>query len=131
MGNGIVIYCENCNYSKNILVGAGEAYSDIENVLSMLNERYQRQITKILSNHDIKQRNFYKAMYVCIGCGSFDSKLYVQITYDDEKEFITNYICLDCEYELQKIDDYTTIKNYSCPECKKKTLSSEMNILWD
>jgi len=131
MGDGLVINCKNCSYTENIFVGVGEAYSDIDNVLSMVKGRNQRQITEILNNHDVKHRNFYKALYVCAGCGTFYNRLYVQIIYDNQKEFITNYICDECEDELHKIDDYSNIAKYSCPKCKKKSLSANMDILWD
>lgn len=131
MGEGLIVNCRNCRYKKEFFLGVGEAYDRLEYVIDVLKGKNKREVLEILHHHEVNSKNFYHALYVCIGCGLLYDKLYVRIVYDGRNEYLTSYMCEKCEDELEMVDDKSDIRTFACPRCKKRSLRHEMNILWD
>lgn len=130
MGEGILVKCRKCRYRKKFILGVGQVYDRLENVLEILKGKNKREILEILNNHEVSSRNFYHALHCCIGCGSLYDRLHVRISYNGGREFITKFVCEDCEDELRVIDVEDVI-SLPCPRCKTKSLTKEVNLIWD
>lgn len=133
MGYGFELKCKECDYSQNFFLGIGMMYSDLKNVVNEENiksKKLRKDIMEITDNHSVEESTFSHELYRCEKCGKLYRKFYVELHYDEEKVFKTEYHCVKCR-ETLKIVDVDKIENIACPKCHNRRLYRDMEMLWD
>ena len=117
MGIGISVDCTACNYRKDFHLGVGMKYSSLENVISLVSKSDRENIKKIKNNHNIREENYWHALFICPQCYYLCERFYVKfvcyesilgknfqiITDKDKKIFETKFYCKKCNKSLQII----------------------------
>lgn len=140
MGSTSRIFCNKCNYTKDVSTGAGMMYWSLDN-MAMPDDKEYSDIFKVRDElkktHDNLYERLEEALYICEECKYWDNKLSVTfIAKDDEKNedsiYKYKHICPKCSNELKEITLEEIKKYIKCPKCNSDDLSVDIDwLLWD
>ena len=130
MGHGIIIKCGHCSKSNEYILGVGMVYDSLKNVISNLHPPKRQEVEEILNNHVVKQTSFSNELYLCEKCYRIYERFYVNIDYDEDKSYVTEYECNKCGELLTGISE-ESIPSIPCANCGKKALAFHQTLLWD
>jgi DNA-directed RNA polymerase subunit RPC12/RpoP len=133
MGYGFELRCRNCDYSQNFFLGIGMMYHPLKNVINtenIKNKRLRNELIEISENKSLVWSSYSHELYRCEKCDKLYRKFYIELHYDGDKIFRTDYSCVKCRKPLKKINDLET-ENIPCPQCHKKKLYRDNEMLWD
>lgn len=137
MGYSKKIFCKECTFEKQFLLGVGMMYDSIDNILTKKDEKYKDilKLTKFLKRNKMNYKEYFsQELFVCHKCGNFERNL--DITIKSEKfTHNYNYSCSNCNSNLEKINLSILEKNelkLTCPICSSNNMSCKNgDINWD
>jgi hypothetical protein len=151
MGEMIEIFCQECNYRKEISLGVGMEYFSVENVLELVHPSCWKEFKDIFHNHEILSKDCCHTLFRCVKCNALYGRFHVKICYQTQdgakRTYETHHFCSKCQRELTPVsvveeideDDYggeqetlaSSIKQLPCPGCAKKSLAIQNIGYWD
>ena len=132
MGNGITVSCTNCSYRNTFMLGVGMAYYSLRNVIDNITGRTAKtRILKILEHCKVNKTDFNHNLYRCTRCDGLFECFLVELNYDDNQIYKTEFLCPTCDIPLEHIENEEGIKDFPCPSCKNKSLRAIEEICWD
>lgn len=154
MGIGYVINCNECDYSKEFMIGIGMMHSphrllDFNSEYALLpciieSKKIISYIEYLLSEKNASISSGYGyEIYRCSKCNEFYSEFFLQLDYE-EGNYEVEYKCKECNILLNRIaynvqgsfgrsTKQINLKNYPCPKCSKYSLYEDKRygFLWD
>ena len=130
MGHGILVSCENCQYSKEFELGVGMQYLSLENVQNQIHYTRRTKVKEILGNHDIKDTDYAHELYHCRSCHSLYERFHIKILYDNNQIYETAHACSMCGKILVRIKE-EEVSKMPCCSCGGCSLKVEMAFYWD
>ncbi len=127
MGIGKDLRCDNCIWTKSVILGTGKEYcTDREEIIkTSINgkEKHEQILTRFKNGQDPTVAGY--ALHQCPKCDGLYQRFYLQ--FDDYK---TQYDCSICKEKLKLVND-EKIEEIPCPMCGQKKLSTVGVMLWD
>ena len=117
MGIGVTVHCKACKYEKEFYLGVGMKQHSFEDIISLFPSSDRETIKKIKDNHNIREKDYWNALFICPHCNSLHERLYARfvcyesilgtsfqiITDKAKKVFETKFDCKKCNKLLQII----------------------------
>jgi DNA-directed RNA polymerase subunit RPC12/RpoP len=133
MGYGVELKCRECDYSEDFFLGVGMMYFPLRNAVNEENLKYKklrRELMDIIDNHSVKESNYGHELYRCEQCNKLYRRFYVELNYDEDRTYRTEYNCTKCRKPLTRLDEFK-IEEIPCPKCGREGLYQDMVMLWD
>ena len=131
MGNGFTLFCPECGYEIEAILGIGFAYHSLENVIDQVDRRRRARVLDILKKHHVIGTHYEHRFYRCDECGGLSNRFYVRIRYDDDRLYETVFKCGKCGIALSEVTTEEALRGTECPECKNGILEVRSSVMWD
>lgn len=140
MGSTSTIFCNKCDYKRNVSTGPGMMYGSLDNLAIPEDEEYSKIFkmrNELKKTHDNLYERLEEGLYICDKCKYWDNKLVATFIskYDEKDEdLIYKYkrTCPKCSNELKEISIEEISKCIKCPKCNSDNLTIDINwLLWD
>lgn len=132
MGSGIIIKCNKCEFSKELLLGYGMYKPTFEKTMETIDERNINVVERLLENYCVEDFHVTRQIYYCEECSEIVDKSALKIDFQDGVKFGEQMYCNKCNNKMGKINNLKEIDNIHCPNCREAALTYIENyISWD
>ena len=134
MGHGNFVFCENCGYEREFMLGSGMMYFGLDQIIQFLDKKSYEDVSKILAkNSNTHYKSDGHCAYQCQKCFSVREKLHLLIS-DENKKIIyrTQSNCSKCKTKRKRVQEKNDLLHQMmCPKCKTKELNVRGGLRWD
>lgn len=130
MGEMYKIACPRCGYETTLYLGAGFMSVNLRRSASILPEREQAVLLKMIDESEVKKFNICNRVTECPECRIIDSHTIIDIIANDGTERRFGTKCNICKSDTIVYEDGED-KEYICPKCGQGILKPERTGVWD
>ncbi|MDB0003437.1 hypothetical protein N9E50_02170 [Alphaproteobacteria bacterium] len=133
MGYGIDIKCNECEYSKEYLLGMGMAFSSHEALIESLPKNKRDKALELLKIEGTESLLGSYFVYQCDDCKSVQNIFDLQILDKDKNVLFKSFDdCPKCKKPRRQLNYRDNkLKRYRCPKCKSDNIDFNEGMMWD
>lgn len=127
MGNMIKMQCENCGFSRELLVGSGFTSHNMNVIRKVFGEEILQDFMKELEEGRIRSYFMSLETAYCDSCKTIQSVDVLHYQYKGGNEIVKEIVgtCPECNGAVEFSD-----KRWICPDCGRKLKQFEVGC-WD
>ena len=107
MGQGYFLICEKCKYQRELMLGSGMMWGNLENIISFMDKNSSAEASKIIQEYpNTPYSSDGNCVYQCRQCFSIQEKIHLLI-YDKNQKIIyrTQSNCSKCKVKRKRVQE--------------------------
>ena len=118
MGDILILYCQDCGYSAELLHGRGMTFPSLEQVIFRVSKPRREKVLELLKREDLSSVGYGPEIFICPECNLQGSRFDFRIEYGEGEVYQPYFLCSQCRTRL--VLDANPHQPRPCPCCGSK-----------